>query len=898
VYTYRNPFRLTEASFWEKIKDLPHLCVSQTLVQGLTRKYKRTSFSVIDTIERFIEYHFQSWVANPENDIAQFLMLSEEIRKLEDGELRTSFMFNRRELVDAIRFLTELRIDPAKFDQNVLSKEQKVLLELYDKVRTTGPWQLKDPIYSVGETFIRLLERELEQVQKRLEQNHFSNELVRQKEHLIDIRKKLAKINAVVFHGVHQFTPMILKCIHHLEEQGIEVIFLINLVEDYERIYETWKTVYQWASPVYEADSGPYSRDYFENDLGRAIGLILKGESAPEDFRNVRFLKFDNLTTITDKVAFVYKRAKTTIKGEKIEGALGRMQEQFYAVNNNSINALLKAYFPEQFGEKHFLSYPVGQFILSIYNMWDEKEQRLKLNENLLKECLAVNFFNLPGQPNPIEIYNKIKLYFKDVETIEDYFKRIDQLMETIEEIDEAEDGSWLKDLQQFSFFNVSREELQYFKQVLNDLKKITEQLFFGHEHGYLNYRDHYKKLIDYIYQKTAHSQNTTPEELELVNSLKEQFENIHNLEIKGSIEDLKETIHYYLNRVNSDDSANWICRNFEQLDGGVLLSATRGAKDHTYHLTMLSDQKMKVKVNDLLPWPLTEEFFQAYQEKVKDLETVLTSKREYSNFLRYSLFYACYYLKNKIVLSYIEKSEGEKDTPYFLLEMLGLEPEEFDPREIYAFPTRDLTYKERFKNEIGLRTFSDVEVQTYAICDYRYWLDHVIEKNSYYVNEFHCKYYYRAILLKRVWTKYQGRANLDLQRIIHDENQELRKYFPFWNNLDFYDLQVWVERDLNDQLEDGRLKSLKNPDNEYYLNLRTNFLVAKLENEDGGEQLLKPLFRVMRTEYRKRVENQIMQDLDNNIPFLEKEVHPEICNFCKQREVCLHHFREVVANE
>ena len=30
------------------------------------------------------------------------------------------------------------------------------------------------------------------------------------------------------------------------------------------------------------------------------------------------------------------------------------MRTQYYAVNNNDINEILKTYYPEQFGDKHF----------------------------------------------------------------------------------------------------------------------------------------------------------------------------------------------------------------------------------------------------------------------------------------------------------------------------------------------------------------------------------------------------------------------------------------------------------------------------------------------------------------------------------------------------------------
>ena len=63
------------------------------------------------------------------------------------------------------------------------------------------------------------------------------------------------------------------------------------------------------------------------------------------------------------------------------------------------------------------------------------------------------------------------------------------------------------------------------------------------------------------------------------------------DIEFEGSIEDLKESLHFYLARVESKeerkDQSSWIARNFEQLDGGVLLKdATRTGR--AYHIGLV----------------------------------------------------------------------------------------------------------------------------------------------------------------------------------------------------------------------------------------------------------------------------------------------------------------------
>ena len=120
------------------------------------------------------------------------------------------------------------------------------------------------------------------------------------------------------------------------------------------------------------------------------------------------------------------------------------MRQQFYIVNTEEVNNILKQYHPEQFGNRHFLAYPIGQFILSLYNMWDDKLATLKIDGNHLKECLSIGFFQQPNRPNPLEIYRKIEFYYEhlsieDNYTIDKLLDKLKILKDNIHELDKRE---------------------------------------------------------------------------------------------------------------------------------------------------------------------------------------------------------------------------------------------------------------------------------------------------------------------------------------------------------------------------------------------------------------------------------------------------------------------------
>ncbi|WNR45140.1 hypothetical protein [Paenibacillus roseipurpureus] len=908
IYTYSNPFTLTTASFWNEIADYPHLCVSQTLVQGLEAIYNRESFQVLTTIDTFLNHFYIEWCDSPENDIKQYIAISEELSKVDDHKLASSFKFNQKELMDAVKFLIMLGVNPSDFDQSQLADEQIGMLEMIKRLQHTPEWEVAGELSGKGHaelqvTWMNLLNKDLERAVKRQASAKTNRENRMQKNAVDHLKARVEKltleydqpVKAVVFHGIHRFTPLYTKLLEHLRSLDIEVIFLINYVPKYERMYETWRNVYDWTKLTFLPDTSETS--YHENALGKAMGDLLEGKAAETQFEGVTATRFDNLTTFADYVKKVFSQARgeenPDIENEerKRDNTLAKMKEQFYAPDNQKINELLRSYFPEQFGEKHFLSYPIGQFILALYNMWDDKERTLKVNDSLLKECLSINYFQREGRSSPVEIYSNIQLYTKDVTSINEFLKRLHGLIDEVRRLETSNEHS-CPELRGFSFYYVSKVDLEYLIDVMNDIQKITRELF-DHENGRLNYKEHYKKLVDIISSRMLKTSTLTEKESELLTDIINKFENIDSLEVEGSIEDLKETIHFYLNRRSHEDSAHWIVRNFEQLDGGVLLSRKPGVTSKSeYHLAILSDSSMKKKMNDLLPWPLNEQFFKAYlHSSIPNLQIVLKSMKEYPSFLRYSLFYTTYYLSNKINVSYIENSEGEKETPYFLLKLLEIGYDQFEESSLYRFNTGNqgvTSVSDLNPDIVNDIILSPSQVKTFTLCSYRYFMDYVLEHGGSFQSEYQCKLYYRAILLQKSWKLLSGQPyNLEfIKKTVQEVNKnELRDYFPFWRDIDFVDLEAWVIKDIKQA--DGYVS----PYDENYVQIRLDFLYAQVNDEDK-QNLMSPVHRLRNERKKEEVRSSINMYYQHQSLFEEEKVHPSLCNFCKNREICLHHFK------
>jgi len=248
-------------------------------------------------------------------------------------------------------------------------------------------------------------------------------------------------------------------------------------------------------------------------------------------------------------------------------------------------------------------------------------------------------------------------------------------------------------------------------------------------------------------------------------------------------------------------------------------------------------------------------------------------------------LFYSTYYLSAKVHLSYVENSEGEKDTFYFLLDMLGLKPtrRENEDRNI------DFTRTPRDVEAVDDLIPSSAEVlQDLAICDYRYFLNQIVRTGPYFRNDIHFRYYFSNLLLERV-----AKRRLEIQSpfifkvILEEEFQKLRSFFPYWLDTDFFDMKELVE-----YLWITNGQSLS----ERYLNIRKRYLVAKIEGKQE-ENLMDDVLALANQNWNKytsandRVQKKLIR-FKNTSALHEDDVDPLLCNYCNVKDLCLNFYK------
>jgi len=904
IYTYANPFNMDAEPFWDEIRHAPHFCVSQTLVQGLCRHYGRHAFNYICTADKIINALYPEWYQSVELKIEQYVSVSRQIELVGEQSLAKAFKFNQQALVDAFRFALTLGIDPTGFNRDKVQKEQATFLDMLGRMSSEPCWVYdNDPTQYVKRleaaiTQIHLSEMDdtlsmvilendlkvdksaelsdkvfkcLERLEKKKDEQSERQRRVLEHYTALSVNPNM-NTNKVVFHAIHQFTPKILSAVKAFEKAGVEVIFLLNFQHKYTHVYDTWKSVYTWTGCEFPQTS----RDDFECRLiGECIGNILEGRRSGDIRHENTILSFQNRTEFSDYVARLFDNAVKKSKATSL--ALSNMDEQFYGVKSDAINEILKFYFPEQFGDRHFLSYPIGQFILALYSMWDEKNG-LIVDDTLIRECLSINIWGFHGTTTPISTYEKVRAYISDLSAMDEIIERLEFLKDTISEIKANESNPIFSE---FPYFSIAAYDVEYFIAILRDIKNIADELFFKIPGTNINFRDHFKKLINMIGMKMAGNKYVTDEERKLVGEVQTRLSSLKSSRaIVGSIDDLKQTIHYYLQNESEDKTAHWIVRNFEQIDGGILLS--RYTKANTYHLALLSDRNMKKANEEFFPWPLSAEMFEAQRVMSEESKTILTSYKEYRNFLRYCVFYGTFFLdpRKQVQFSFVEESDADKDIPYYLLTLLGLETIHAD--------MIDTTTKDKKSGEKKIAVNEDFikqhiaalgvpEQEVFVSCPFRFLLNYALEENSCFIEPFDSRRLYSLLVFTETWQRNIGLPQAEIKIKLQAESDRLKRFFPFWKTVDFIDLENTVSFyfTLPSMIKAGRVQGYD-----------TNYVQRKIIFKDSRRHITKQF------EYGEDKMLGYLQQHSTKEPYLPPTGASEVlCAACNQRNVCMHRY-------
>lgn len=878
IYTYRDPYSLDKEPYWEEVKNCPYFCVSQTLVNGLKGIYRKDfSQGRVTTVQALISNLYTDWeatstIVKQHTDIDNIITsgLPAILDNDRQENVSRAFLFNREEVFKSIRVMFELDMDTNDILEDKLTPEQKFILEIYKKILNSSS---REDFYLQTDFSEFSLNDALN---KAMESSKQGNEL--------DVHSIVK--DRIVIHGVHQFSPIMLRAIERLSKYK-KVILLFNYQPQYKNTYQTWIDVYSaFDCNITDFEGMEFKpslenlESYESNVLADNLGKLMNGQTKDLVLNNKpEILEFDNVTEFASYVANMFSKA------EKInpESPMSVMPEQIYAADV-AVNDILRIYFPEQFGERQFLDYPLGHFFLAIANMWDSQNNQILISDiNDIKECLEAGILREEYSGQLSTIWRKSAVLFEGCTSVEGMLKRIQQLERNKRRLKDA-DETVKEQIGHISYYSVNKAEIARLKQALSDLNELASYFYEDFENQAHNFKEFYRRLKRYLQEEVLDSQNLGDEFTDIIRRVLDRLSEVEDIDASASFECLKATMSIYLKQeTKPGKSANWIVRNFEQIDGDILRSkhAQETGKSVIYHFACLTDEDIDAVKRSDFPWPLTDDFFEVAQEPIDwKYQVYVRARKEYKNFKRYALLYGLEFNRSKYKLSFIRRDGEREREPYYLLRLLGVKRHPYEEYRAGMAVEEDTQPKCSGKNR---EKYNQYDFYRYRICNYRFLLETLIEGNTVYKDSFLLSKYLEVLLENQVKEKCAG-LPLSETVLLEDLNEtfdNLKKYFPFVLNAERMDIVNNIRR----RLMGNRIKRFPEltKEEQRYMMIRELFIHKQLyDRVTSRKDVLNDKFPVVSA---REIAEELSEEKLSGKKYLKAV--DSWCQYCTNREIC-----------
>jgi len=827
IYTYEDPYKLDKADFWSEIAALPHFCGARTLVNGLKDVLGDKIEGLICPLDELVEHEevYMQWTDNISRRVQQYSAFSTVFKQLlEKRKISKPFHMaleqNQNHFLEAVRLFIELDISASAIDGSKGNTEQKLFVHMLKQAQQSPLFQFPEtpPREKLKEIVVGLAKKEVEECTGTLQE-------VKRCERAVGLTRE-QPFNSIVVHGVHQFTPAQLRLIIAMEKMGMTIIFLFNYQKKYSKIYSSWNEIYGcFEVPIHHdtvvREYEPPTMQNPSNALACALGEICEDRNAVGSpllrkwhklYKSVQLMEFANITEYAhfvsnhfDAAIQRYSESRSVMeRGNDVwsnAGVLRHLDEQVYTANRD-VHTLLKIYYPEYAKDRHFLSYPIGQFFSAIYRLWDYENGHILFDANAIKECLSSNILSIAPGEVLLRTFYSVSILFENITTYEEfqreivdgYAKNYDKLATT----PGTDALSELKNLSVYNKYKVAKKDIQALIRAIEEINEIATYLFAldNSREDFINFGKHFHNLEEFLKQRELALANE--QERALITALQLRLDKIKpdHSTFSGTFRDLKEGLYYYLKQKNDEDQGvDWIVKNYEQIDGDILQSKRQFEKEQhkVYHFACVSDRDMNMTVNDQLPWPLTDEFIHAAYSPIDlQFQVYYTALGERSNFLRYALFYGLCYNRCDVRLSFVKQYGDETTEPYALLAILGLMPK--------AELVENVNKPVPFSISVGQEVTKGIKYDRYQmmdmfLCPYRFFLDYVMEDSPVVQGNFLYQKYFENLLIEAVWKRVGKQNRSDamkyLPKILEQEAQKLEPYFGFWKATEIFDLKL-----------------------------------------------------------------------------------------------------------
>ena len=551
--------------------------------------------------------------------------------------------------------------------------------------------------------------------------------------------------DAIIFHGFYYITPYQERIMRLLETAKYKLIFLIPYDERFRFVHEIWEHTYS-VERGYPDRNRWYKESKTETDVH---GALFEGKKV-ELPNQLEIKEYASVMEFVDNVK--------------------RIREQGYSMyspDHRNANAILKDYFPEEYGERKVLSYPIGQFISNLNQMWDSSigsDGDIVLEEERLIECFSSGWLAVNGISGKQYMQDLIYMlpFFGGCRTIRDWEKRIDLLKKIKEDVvspfeieldaDEAV-ARWQEAIgnpfNNFSVFAVSNEKMDVILSLIKQLLDMARELFGKNEPVHV--QDHIAKLQN-ILKRHEISDELYEEELELISGIFEKLNQPGLAVTKCYPADISNAMSlYFCGRLDEGELQNdkvGLVYPFYFVDAACVKN------DGKVHICMCDVNSLPGGNKDYI-WPLTGDLVRKMYERTGNPLLVNLMQIMEENALCNRYFFYCAIKNRDVQISWISELNEKllAPSPYIRLicEASGIKVKQakrnmisFDRIKDAPIGADKIDVYTKEKAPMGMIKEARMD---YALCPMRYVLGYVVEKYPSYQSEFQQNYALNALI-------------------------------------------------------------------------------------------------------------------------------------------------------
>ena len=813
IINYNDISQLKKHQEYELIKNTLHICAAASTTEGMYKTYGMDFTEPIISIGNITKYIVGDWDSSVVK-LGQYTRLTRAIKELTE-ELKDDVDFkgkyekvlrgirrNQKEILNSMRSLIECNVYPEDF--NPATIEEEFFVELWMRAELA---EKDESIMKFRNEFFNNI-NDKEVFEKKLKGAiSYAIDKEINKVESIEYKNKLAKykseienrkINRVVLHGFYYIRPIQDRIIELMKELEIEIIFLNWYDAKYTKVFEIWDKTFDegWEYPT--KDKWIYSDNKKQYRMCDLFADIYQGTVDKENIEDIKNAIKPKLKKFDDTISFIDKYNENHI---------------YYSPESNKMNDIFKDYYPEKYDNRHFLSYPIGQYLYQIHRMWDEELGTLKIDINVLQECFSSGWLNIVKNKTRINAIDYtydlylIKNYFKNCHIIDEWKDRLKLLKQIKEQVvdnlntdvDKSDKNYRFHQvasnpLINFSFFKIDTDRVETILEFIEVIIKTAQKLFEDNKEIDLN--SYLKKIDELIDENSFEFINEVEEEI--VNKLKDKLCVELDYKIYCYPEDIAEALVLFLggdfeknDEEDKGEQNNKIVQPIEKIEGA---SITYINDNKWIHICQLSEEAIPGG-NKGYSWPLNKE----------NLNRIKKVNRKYSNRLldrmiliieetgsinRY-LFYCLLQASKNLELSWITNWEDKILEESVYIKLLKTWVKDFDTQQ--EKDTIDIGNENTVKyicNESMNKEEIDnllVEVlDEYKICPRRFYYSYILDDYPTYKSDFHHGFVFTGVI-KSIAIAASCKTS--------DAFNQIEQFFPQWNAIEKKQLKEYSER-------------------------------------------------------------------------------------------------------